>query len=216
MRAKLIPSRAICSKPRRRHRAGRRRRAKVPAPIGRADRDTRARRLSSDPPLQGHARRASHESAHYDPSGTFSNACHVAIVEVDVETGRVTIEKYLVAEDAGRIINPMIADGQVHGGVAQGIGNALLEEIVYDGTGNIQTATLADYTAADRARNSADRRCTIWRRRPRRRSPAPRGSAKAAPSARPPPSSTRSTTRFRRSASRSTKFRRRRSASARR
>jgi aerobic carbon-monoxide dehydrogenase large subunit len=85
------------------------------------------------------------ESAYYDPPGTFSNACHVAIVEVDVETGRVRIEKFLAVEDAGRIINPMIADGQVHGGIAQGIGNALFEEIVYDGRGNIQTATLADY-----------------------------------------------------------------------
>jgi carbon-monoxide dehydrogenase large subunit len=86
-----------------------------------------------------------HESADYDPAGTFSNACHVAIVAVDAETGRVGLEKYVVVEDAGRIINPMIADGQVHGGVAQGIGNALFEEIIYDGHGNIQTATLADY-----------------------------------------------------------------------
>ena len=85
------------------------------------------------------------ESATYDPSGTFSNACHVAVVEVDVETGQVTIERFLAAEDAGRIINPMIADGQVHGGIAQGIGNALLEEIVYDDGGNILTVTLADY-----------------------------------------------------------------------
>ena len=85
------------------------------------------------------------ETGTYDPSGTFSNACHVAMVEVDVETGRVTIEKYVVAEDAGRIINPMIADGQVHGGIAQGIGNALLEEIIYDDSGNILTTTLADY-----------------------------------------------------------------------
>ena len=86
-----------------------------------------------------------HESAHYDPPGTFSNACHVALVEVDVETGRVALEKFLAVEDAGRIINPMIAEGQVHGGIAQGIGNALFEEIVYDTLGNIQTATLADY-----------------------------------------------------------------------
>jgi carbon-monoxide dehydrogenase large subunit len=85
------------------------------------------------------------ESATYDPAGTFSNACHVAMVEVDIETGGVRIEKFLVAEDAGRLINPMIADGQIHGGVAQGIANALLEEIVYDDTGNILTATLADY-----------------------------------------------------------------------
>ena len=85
------------------------------------------------------------ESGSYDPSGTFSNACHIAIVEVDVETGRTTVERYLVAEDAGRIINPMIADGQVHGGIAQGIGNALLEEIIYNDSGNILTSTLADY-----------------------------------------------------------------------
>jgi aerobic carbon-monoxide dehydrogenase large subunit len=85
------------------------------------------------------------ENATYDPPGTFSNACHVAMVEVDVETGRVTIEKFLVAEDAGRLINPMIVDGQIHGGVAQGIANALLEQIIYDDSGNILTASLADY-----------------------------------------------------------------------
>ncbi|MBI1204451.1 MAG: molybdopterin-dependent oxidoreductase [Rhodopseudomonas sp.] len=85
------------------------------------------------------------ESGTYDPPGTFSNACHVAMVELDPETGFVKVDRYLVAEDAGRIINPMIADGQVHGGVAQGIGNALLEEIVYDEGGGILTASLADY-----------------------------------------------------------------------
>ena len=85
------------------------------------------------------------ETGHYDPPGTFSNACHVAIVNVDIETGHVKVEKFLVAEDAGRIINPMIADGQVHGGIAQGIGNALFEEIIYDDNGGILTATLADY-----------------------------------------------------------------------
>ena len=85
------------------------------------------------------------ETGHYDPPGTFSNACHIAIVDVDIETGHVKVERFLVAEDAGRIINPMIADGQVHGGIAQGIGNALLEEIIYDENGGILTATLADY-----------------------------------------------------------------------
>jgi carbon-monoxide dehydrogenase large subunit len=85
------------------------------------------------------------ESATYDPAGTFSNACHAATVEVDTETGRVTLERFVVAEDAGRLINPMIVDGQVAGGVVQGIGNALLEEIVYDDVGNILTATLADF-----------------------------------------------------------------------
>jgi carbon-monoxide dehydrogenase large subunit len=67
------------------------------------------------------------------------------MVEVDVETGGVTIERFVVAEDAGRLINPMIVDGQIQGGVAQGIANALLEEIIYDDSGNILTATLADY-----------------------------------------------------------------------
>jgi len=85
------------------------------------------------------------ETATYDPAGTFSNACHAAIVEVDPETGRVRIERFIVAEDAGLLVNPMIVDGQIAGGVAQGIGNALLEEIVYDETGNILTATLADF-----------------------------------------------------------------------
>jgi carbon-monoxide dehydrogenase large subunit len=85
------------------------------------------------------------ESATYDPAGTFSNACHAAIVEVDIETGRVMLERFIVAEDAGRLINPMIADGQIHGGVGQGIANALFEEVMYDETGNVLTASLADY-----------------------------------------------------------------------
>ena len=85
------------------------------------------------------------ETGTYDPPGTFSNACHVAIVEVDADTGRVVVERYVVAEDAGRLINPMIAEGQVHGGIAQGIGNALLEEIIYDENGSILTANLSDY-----------------------------------------------------------------------
>ena len=65
------------------------------------------------------------ENAIYDPAGTFSNACHASIVEVDTETGRVKIERFVVAEDAGLLVNPMIVDGQILGGVAQGIGNAL-------------------------------------------------------------------------------------------
>jgi carbon-monoxide dehydrogenase large subunit len=85
------------------------------------------------------------ESASYDPYGTFSNACHVAIVEVDIETGAVDLQRFLVVEDAGRMINPMIVEGQIRGGVAQGIANALLEEIIYDSDGNILTATLADF-----------------------------------------------------------------------
>jgi carbon-monoxide dehydrogenase large subunit len=85
------------------------------------------------------------ETASYDPPGTFSNACHVAEVEVDAETGHVRIHRFLVVEDAGRLLNPLIADGQVHGGVAQGIANALLEEVLYAPDGNPLTGSLADY-----------------------------------------------------------------------
>jgi len=83
--------------------------------------------------------------ATYDPYGTFSNACHIAIVEVDVATGQVTIERFVVVEDAGRLVNPMIVEGQIHGGVAQGIANALYEKVVYDDGGNLLTGSLADY-----------------------------------------------------------------------
>jgi carbon-monoxide dehydrogenase large subunit len=83
--------------------------------------------------------------AGYDPGGTFSNACHIAEVEVDLDTGGVSMKRFVVAEDAGRLINPMIVDGQIRGGVAQGIANALLEEVVYDGDGNILTTSLMDY-----------------------------------------------------------------------
>jgi carbon-monoxide dehydrogenase large subunit len=84
-------------------------------------------------------------SATYDPAGTYSNACHVAVVEVEPETGQVALEHFLVVEDAGRLINPMIVGGQICGGVAQGIANALFEEVVYDEAGNILTGSLADY-----------------------------------------------------------------------
>ncbi len=123
------------------------------------------------------------ETGTYDPPGTFSNACHIAIVEVDVETGHVKVEKYLVAEDAGRIINPMIAEGQVHGGIAQGIGNALLEEIIYDESGGILTANLADYMPPT-AHEIPENRTASHRDAEHNRSPRPRASAKAAPSAR--------------------------------
>jgi carbon-monoxide dehydrogenase large subunit len=83
--------------------------------------------------------------ATYDPYGTFSNACHIAIVAVDIATGGVAIERYLVVEDAGRLINPMIAEGQIHGGVAQGIANALYEAVAYDDDGTPLSASLADY-----------------------------------------------------------------------
>jgi carbon-monoxide dehydrogenase large subunit len=82
----------------------------------------------------------------YDPiNGTTAAATHIVAVEVDPATCFVRILKFVVAEDCGRIINPMIVDGQVHGGVAQGIGAALLEELIYDEDGQLLTASLVDY-----------------------------------------------------------------------
>ncbi|WP_431305676.1 xanthine dehydrogenase family protein molybdopterin-binding subunit [Sediminicoccus sp. BL-A-41-H5] len=89
----------------------------------------------------------------YDPYfGTTAAATHIAMVEIDPGTFAVRVLRHVVAEDCGRLINPMIVDGQVHGGVAQGIGAALLEELVYDERGQIVTANLVDYlvpTAAE-------------------------------------------------------------------
>ena len=82
----------------------------------------------------------------FDPPGpTFSGAVHVAGVEVDPDTGRVTVREYTVVEDCGPVINPMIVEGQIHGAVAQGIGEALSERLVYDESGQLATGTLMDY-----------------------------------------------------------------------
>ncbi len=82
----------------------------------------------------------------YDPiNGTTACATHLAAVEIDPASCFVHIRKYVVAEDCGQIINPMIVDGQVHGGVAQGIGAALYEELVYDEEGQLLSASLVDY-----------------------------------------------------------------------
>jgi aerobic carbon-monoxide dehydrogenase large subunit len=92
------------------------------------------------------AREALEASYTYDPiNGTTAAATHLAAVEVDPATCFVMIHAYVVAEDCGRIINPMIVDGQVHGGVAQGIGAALFEEMIYDEDGQLVSASLVDY-----------------------------------------------------------------------
>jgi carbon-monoxide dehydrogenase large subunit len=84
--------------------------------------------------------------------GGWSGGSHCAIVDVDIETGLVTVERYVVAEDCGALINPAIVEGQIRGGVAQGIGAVLLERSAYDEAGNCQSATFMDYlvpTACD-------------------------------------------------------------------
>ena len=80
---------------------------------------------------------------YYDPPAvTFANATHVAAVAVDARKGSIEFERYVVVHDCGRIINPMIVDGQVHGGVAQGIGQAVMEAMVYGADGQCHSATL--------------------------------------------------------------------------
>jgi carbon-monoxide dehydrogenase large subunit len=79
------------------------------------------------------------------PTVTYASAVHVAVVEVDSETGRVRLLRYVVAHDCGRVINPMLVDGQIHGGVAQGVGGGLGEEIVYDSAGQLLTGSLMEY-----------------------------------------------------------------------
>jgi carbon-monoxide dehydrogenase large subunit len=82
----------------------------------------------------------------YDPHfGTASNATHLAVVEIDGATCAIRVLRHVVVEDCGRVINPLIARGQTIGGVAQGVGAALLEEVVYDDAGQLVTATLMDY-----------------------------------------------------------------------
>ena len=86
------------------------------------------------------------ETAFYDPKNfTFPAGCHICEVEVDPDTGVVDVVSFSAADDFGRVINPMIVEGQVHGGVAQGIGQALYEQAVYDEDGQLMSGSLMDY-----------------------------------------------------------------------
>jgi aerobic carbon-monoxide dehydrogenase large subunit len=79
-------------------------------------------------------------------NATYPFGAHVAVVEVDVELGHVRLVRLVACDDAGRILNPLIGEGQLHGGIAQGVAQALFEQVVYDDDGNPQTSNLADYT----------------------------------------------------------------------
>jgi aerobic carbon-monoxide dehydrogenase large subunit len=76
---------------------------------------------------------------------SYPNGCHVCEVEIDPDTGAVRIDRYVAVDDVGRAINPLIVDGQIHGGLAQGIGQALLERVAYDSSGQILTGSFSDY-----------------------------------------------------------------------
>jgi carbon-monoxide dehydrogenase large subunit len=99
--------------------------------------------------------------ATYDPENfSFPHGTHLCAVEVDTETGQVKIRSYVAVDDIGNVINPLIVDGQLHGGIAQGIAQALFEEAAYDSSGNLITASLADYlipSAADLPSFTLDR-----------------------------------------------------------
>lgn len=83
---------------------------------------------------------------HYDPpTATVSNATHIAFVAIDPGTGLIEVERYVVAHDCGRVINPPIVDGQVHGAIGNGLGQVLSEALIYDGRGQLLTTTLLDY-----------------------------------------------------------------------
>ena len=115
-------------------------------------------------------------------------------MEVDRATGEMRILKYVCVEDAGRVIHPQIVDGQIAGSIAQGIGGALYEHLVYDEAGNLSTGTLLDYLMPTCARDPRRRdRPRRTGRRPTRSASA--ASARAAPSARTPCSQARWPTR---------------------
>jgi carbon-monoxide dehydrogenase large subunit len=88
------------------------------------------------------------EQAFYDPLNfTYPGGCHICEVEVDADTGAVRVVNFVAVDDVGKVINPMIVEGQVHGGLAQGIGQALLENCVYDNaSGQLLTGSYMDYT----------------------------------------------------------------------
>jgi carbon-monoxide dehydrogenase large subunit len=104
------------------------------------------------------------ETAFYDPSNfTYPSGAYACEVEVDPDTGRVTVERFAAADDFGNIVNPMIVSGQVHGGLAQGIGQALLEGAVYDENGQLLTGSYMDYAmprASDLPFYTVDHSCS--------------------------------------------------------
>jgi len=101
------------------------------------------------------------ETNFYDPENfVFPFGAHAAIVDVDVETGKVTLVRYVCVDDCGPAINPMLIDGQIHGGIVHGVAQALYEQVVYDADGQLVTGTFVDYalpTAAEMPSFETDR-----------------------------------------------------------
>ncbi|WP_037577548.1 xanthine dehydrogenase family protein molybdopterin-binding subunit [Phaeacidiphilus oryzae] len=138
-----IASRALVTAGNATHLAGRRLRERIAAEVRAEAQDAWGQRelarLVADGVELG-------ETAYFRPPGfTMSSGAHAAVVEVDTRTGAVSVERYVVVHDAGRIVNPLIAEGQITGGVAQGIAGALFEEMVYGPDGQPVTTTYMDY-----------------------------------------------------------------------
>jgi aerobic carbon-monoxide dehydrogenase large subunit len=130
------------------------------------------------------------ETAVYDPpSFAFSNGAHVCELEIDPETGRVEIVGFWAVDDIGTVINPMIVEAQIHGGIAQGLGQALLEHCIYDGGGQPVCGSFMDYALA-RADDLPSFITECDKSQPCTTIPlASKAAGKRAPSARPRPSS---------------------------
>ena len=106
------------------------------------------------------------ESSFYDPENfVFPFGAHACVVDVDAETGKVTVVRYVAVDDCGPAINPMLIDGQIHGGIVHAIGQALYEQVVYDEDGQLVTGTFVDYALPTRPRCPRSR--PTARRRPR-------------------------------------------------
>ena len=168
--------------------------------VGHAVRQDRGARLLRPRDAAGRSARQLEVSKRYKaPPFMFSNACHAVTVEVDPVTGHVSILRYVICEDCGDMINPMVVEGQIAGGVVQGIGGVLYEHMLYDADGNPLTTTFIDYllpTAAEVPDIEYGHVDTASRL-----PGGPRAWAKAARSPRRPALPTRSTTRSPRSAS---------------
>jgi carbon-monoxide dehydrogenase large subunit len=91
----------------------------------------------------------------YNPPVTYPHGTHIAAVSIDRDTGRVTVERFVAVDDAGVIVNPLLAHAQIAGGIAQGFGQALFEEVVYDAAGSLVSGSFGDY-AVPRARDLPD------------------------------------------------------------
>ena len=140
------------------------------------------------------------DEAFFEPTNnTYPFGCHISMLEIDRKTGEPTLLKMFAVDDAGNLINPLIVEGQIHGGLAQGIGQAMIEEVVYNEHGQLLTGSFMDYAiprAIDFPRfeltpPSRRRRSTRWAQkasaRParwaRRRASSPRPSTRSASSA---------------------------------